>query len=149
MLVIFNHKYEKSLTLSNIWCEEFAEFLNNIWFFSFHTTQTHVSHISCKKDRRARRPRAEKVNWMKWSCRFWGSTAEKPIQDLTNAQREPKVLQERNKCCTDSTPPHPDTQSWASGRIMPRLTKFVFVGNLTLTIEYTTFKNMYIFYFFN
>jgi hypothetical protein len=44
------------------------------------------------------RPPAEEVNWIKWASKFWGSTNEKPTHDLIDVQREPKVLQKRNKC---------------------------------------------------
>jgi hypothetical protein len=92
-------------------------------------TQTQSSQMSCRKDRRARGPLAEKVNWTKWSGTVWASVAEKPIQERTITHREPKVLQERNKCWVDSMPPQPDTQNWTSGEMIPRATKFVFVGS--------------------
>jgi hypothetical protein len=64
------------------------------------------------------------------SNRFWESTAEKPIQNWTNGQREPNVLQDRNKWWVDSRPPHLDTQKRDYGVIMPRVIRFVFIGNL-------------------
>jgi hypothetical protein len=89
-------------------------FLNSLWFLSFHTTHTHTSQMSCRKDRRVRRPPEKKVNWRKWSDNSWVSTDEKPIQDWTNGHRDPKKLQKRNKCWVDSISPQPDTQMWAS-----------------------------------
>jgi hypothetical protein len=71
----------------------------------------------------------EKVNWTKWSEIVWVSAAEKPIQERTRAHKEPKVLQDRNKCWADSMPPQPDTQNWTSAEMIPRATKFVFVGS--------------------
>jgi hypothetical protein len=50
-------------------------------------------------------PPDEKVNCKKWSARFWGSTDEKPINNLTDDQREPKILQEINKSWADKTGP--------------------------------------------
>jgi hypothetical protein len=98
-------------------------------FLSFHTIQTQTNYMSCKKDRRALRPPAKWVNWTKWSKIVCAPTAEKSIQDRTSGQSEPKVLHDRNKCWADSIPPHPAMQKWCSGEIMPRVTKFVFVGN--------------------
>jgi hypothetical protein len=69
---------------------------------------------------------------MKWSSRFWGSTDEKSIYELTDVQRESKVLQERIKCWVDSIMPQPATQDWTSGGMMPWIAKFDLVGNLSL-----------------
>jgi hypothetical protein len=63
----------------------FSELLNTRRFLSFQTTEIQASQTSCKKDRRARKPPTEKVNWTKWSMRLEESTAVKPIQDWTKA----------------------------------------------------------------
>jgi hypothetical protein len=128
-LVVFNHLKENNLTLANKWVTKLAVLRNRCWLRSFHTTQAQASQMRCKKDRRAREPPAEWVNWTKWSGRVWASADEKPIQERTSAHKVPNVLHERNKCWADSIPPQPDTQKWTSGDIMPRATKFDFVGN--------------------
>jgi hypothetical protein len=130
-----------------VWlCPTFrARSLWSFWTISdfFHSTQhkrTWGAHISCKKNCRARKPPAEIVNWTKWSDRLWEFTIEKSIRDRTNAQKEPKVLQEINKCWPDSMPSHPETHRWASSEIMPRVTKSVFVGNLSRKRRQTNMK---------
>jgi hypothetical protein len=84
--VAFNHLNEKSLILSRSWWRVLAEPRNNLWFLSVHTTQAHASQMSCKNDRRAREPPAEKVNWTKWSRREVYSTIGMPIHAYTKAQ---------------------------------------------------------------
>jgi hypothetical protein len=88
-LVVLNHRYENSFTLSNSWCTEFSEFWKTLRFLSFQTTQTHASQTSCRKDRRALGPPAEWVNWTKWSERLCTSAVEKPIQARMSGQSEP------------------------------------------------------------
>jgi hypothetical protein len=114
-----------NLILSSRRCTGLAALLNKRWFRSFHTTQTQASHISCRKDRRARKAPTEKVNWIRWSWRVWTSTAEKLIHEWTSAHKDPNVLHERNKCWADSMSAQPDMQKWTSGKIIPRATKFV------------------------
>jgi hypothetical protein len=132
--VVFNHLKENILTFSSKWVTGLAAFLNKRWFRSFHRTQTQASQIICKNDCRPQRPPTELVNWTKWAGRVWASTAEKPIQERTSVHKGPKVLQSRNKCWADSTPPHPDTKCWSSGEIMLRPTKFDFVGSLKFNL---------------
>jgi hypothetical protein len=80
--------------------------------------------MSWRKERRVLRPPEEKVNWRKLSAKCRGSTDDKSIKDLTDDQREPKMLQEINKCSADSMSPHPITQDWAYGVMIPRVTKW-------------------------
>jgi hypothetical protein len=103
--------------------------------------------MSCKKDHCPRRPPDKYVNRRKWSDRWGESTPEKPIHARTRDQRKPKVLQDRNKCWAVSIPPQPNTQKWDAGVMMPRVTKFVFVGNLSrksLQAKIITFKGIYL-----
>jgi hypothetical protein len=128
--VTFNHLNEKRLILSSNWWRVLVEPWNNLWFLSVHTTQAHASQMSCIKERRAREPPAERVNWTKWSRREMYSTTGMSIHACTNAQRGPKVLNERNKWWADSTSLHPDTHKWAAtGK--SRVIRFAFVGNLS------------------
>jgi hypothetical protein len=130
-LVAFNHLKENSLILSNNWCVVHAEPRNNRWFLSVHTTQTQASQMSCRKERRAREPPAEYVNWTKWSRKEVYSISGMPIHERTNAQREPNVVQESNRWRADSASPQPETQRWAAVGKMPRVTRLSFVGNLS------------------
>jgi hypothetical protein len=127
--VVLSHLNENFLTLPKRWCTELSAFLNKCWFLSFQMTQVQASQMSCRKDRRARSPPTEEVNWTKCSGRAWASTAEKPIHDRTSPHNEAKVLHEINICWAVMMPPQPVTQRWASGEMMPRATKFDFVGS--------------------
>jgi hypothetical protein len=84
------------------------KFWNTRRFRSLHTTHTQASQTSCRKDRRALRPSAEWVNWIKYSERLCASAVEKPIQARTSGHREPKVPHERNVLgrLSASTPCH-------------------------------------------
>jgi hypothetical protein len=129
-LVAFNHRKEKSLILYNNWCRVLAEPRNNLWFLSVQTAQAQASQMSCIKERRAREPPAEEVNWTRWSRREVCSTTGVPIHERTNAERGPKVPHTRNKWWAESTSPQPETHNWAVVGKMPRATRFAFVGNL-------------------
>jgi hypothetical protein len=120
------------LTLSNRCCMGLAALLNKREFRSFHMTQMQVSQISCRKDRCVRRPQLSK-----WTEQ---STAENPIQERTRAHMELKVLQERNKCCADSMPPHPDTQKWTSEEMMPRALSLYYYYLLSIQIGFAWIK---------
>jgi hypothetical protein len=129
------------------------KFWNTRRFRSLHTTHTQASQTSCRKDRRALRPSAEWVNWIKYSERLCASAVEKPIQAWTSGHREPKVPHERNMCWVDSAPPHPVTHWARSGERMHRVTKFVFVGNQSRKRRHVRidtfkfkFKDRYIFF---
>jgi hypothetical protein len=136
VFVVFNHQEKWSLTLSNIWGRDYTEFLNRRRFLSNHITQTH--NMSYKKDRRLRRLPDEYVNWRKWYERWEESTPGKPIQAQMSNQRGPSV-----ELFQYQTPLQLDTQKWDAWVMMYRVTKLVFVGNLSrksLQAKIETFK---------
>ncbi|MCI31977.1 hypothetical protein A2U01_0053189 [Trifolium medium] len=55
------------------------------------------------------------------------------------------MLQEINKCCADSIPPHPVTQDRVAEGMIPRIVKLSFVGNLSrnsLQAKIDTFRGI-------
>jgi hypothetical protein len=142
-LQLRSHSSSSTTKKSKFWLYLIVEttFLpNSRWFLLFHKTQTFTSQISFRKDRCARRPPVASTNLIRWSNGFWGPAEEKPIQRRTDDHKEPKVPHVNNKCWADSMPPHPDTQKWASGEIMPRDTKLAVVGNLSRRSLHSRFE---------
>jgi hypothetical protein len=125
------HQREWYLTLSNIWCVVASLVLKTLLFRSFHITQVQHNHISCKNERRTRVPPDEWMNWIKWSRNEFRSAEEIPIQDFTRPHKGAKAGQERNTWWAVSNPPQPNTtHSRASWKMILRLAKLSFVGNL-------------------
>jgi hypothetical protein len=117
---------EPKLSLS---IEGLCSFVLKILLFCSNHQIQH-SQSNCMKERCAREPPAEWVNWRKWSWSTDRSAEEIPTQDRTRHHKGAKIRQEMNKWCAVSAPPQPVAQRLTSGGIMWRLTKLSLVGNL-------------------
>jgi len=74
---------------------------------------------------------------------MWESTPKKPIQPRTRGHKDAKVEHDKNKCCADSTKPHLETHGEAFEDVIPQVTKFNLVGNLSRSSRHAkneTFK---------
>jgi len=66
-ILTLSNGQKKKKTLSNKRGMGVTTLLNSRLFRSFHTTQTHKSHMSCIKERLALPPPVKGVNYNKWS----------------------------------------------------------------------------------
>jgi hypothetical protein len=75
-------------------------------------------------------PPAECTNWTKWSRNRYGSAVNIPTHPRIKCHNGATVGQDKNIWCTVSSPPQPVAQSWESGAIIWRRTKWSWVGSL-------------------